>query len=104
MAAVGVEEIGRLLSEHVRTASPLQLVVRFVGREPHLAQLKTKTFFGEEREIQLVALATCQPHYDLPVAQSANPMSVTFSALMLAMASRSAMSAPRFMRAGLPAS
>ena len=39
-----------------------------------------------------------------PVAQSVNPMSVTFSALMLAMASRSAMSAPRFMRAGLPAS
>ena len=48
------------------------------------------------------------PHVNLitisPVAQSVNPMSVTFSALMLAMASRSAMSAPRFMRAGLPAS
>jgi hypothetical protein len=48
------------------------------------------------------------PHVKLvtipPVAQSVNPMSVTFSALMLAMASRSAMSAPRFMRAGLPAS
>ena len=35
----------------MKTASALQLVVHFVGREPHLAQLKTKAFFGEEREI-----------------------------------------------------
>ena len=42
----------RLLSEHVKTASPFQLVVHFLGRESHLAQLKTKAFFGEEREIR----------------------------------------------------
>ena len=46
----------RLPSEQVKTASALQLVVHFVGREPHLAQLKAKAFFGEGREISELLL------------------------------------------------
>jgi len=70
-------------------------------RRSHHAATGGRMLFADPA---VVALATRQPHCDLPVAQSVNPMSVTFSALMLAMASRSAMSAPWFMRAGLPAS
>jgi len=58
VAVVGVEGVCRLRSEHVKTASPLQRVVHFVGGEPHLAQLKTKAFFGEERRLMTVRVCS----------------------------------------------
>ena len=47
-----------LPSGHVKSesASPLQLVVHFVGGEPHLAQLKLKAFFCEQCQLSQLLL------------------------------------------------
>ena len=91
LPTVGLDQSRAMLDAAKRRASAVSASVAFL-------QGDMRDFaFGREFNLDHFGILSL-------FAQSVNPMSVTFSALMLAMASRSAMSAPRFARAGLPAS